>query len=226
MVDAGAADAAPRPEADALTSTLAKNAVLRPDDYAEAWRVRTEPATRLLDESSCSYRKGGPEAKLPTGAVQRGATVQLADEPAFITSVGWVFPDEASAVKWMEVVRSEEWAQCRADTFAAEGRSRGSLTDVTLETREIDHLGERGFEAYAEFHGRDEFDRAVVVISVMHYRLGRVVLEDTLERAMDLNDANWAAVDSAHSTALTTAWVRLSAGRPAGGQSATPVAAR
>ncbi len=212
------------PKADMATRRLAKAAVLKHADFAAGWSIHTKGSVRELDPSSCSYREGGSEAALRTGAARRGASMQLGDEPAFVTSSSFVFADEASAIEWMAVARSDDWAECTAEALAREGERRGSLADVRLETRTIERLGSKGFEAYAEFHGSDDADRTVVVISVMHYRMGRVVLEETLERSTGLNDANWAAVDSAHSTALATAWSRLNAARP--GATATPVAAR
>lgn len=199
------------PPADKDTRALAKAAVLRSSDFASAWSVHTKGGTLHPSDSSCSYVEDGPEARLGLGAARRGATMQLGDRPAFVTSTSYVFPDEQSAIDWIGLVRSDEWAECTAAAYAEEVERRGWATDVTVETREIDHLGSKGFEAYAELHAVDDADRPLAVISVLHYRNGRVVIEGTLERSTALGDGDWAAVDTAHSAAVATAWSRLNA---------------
>jgi hypothetical protein len=209
----GGTTIAPRAPADRATVQLARAAVLKKVDFGPEWHLVARGAVRRLTPGSCSYRDGGPEQALGAGAVRNGPTMQLQDLPASIRSSAFVFPTEADAVEWIGTVRSAQWAECvtaqLGDLLAADDPS----VQVVLDDRRIDGLGRNGFEAYTEFHGRDERNRVTEVVSVMHYRMGRVVLEDTVERSTSLGDDDWSAVDGAHSAALANAWSRLLAAR-------------
>lgn len=200
---------APRPDADPATVELAKAATLQAGDFPAGWVVHTEARAYELSSDSCAYRKDGPEARLGTGAAQVGPSMQLDGKGGFITSYGYVFASEEEAVDWIKTVRSDEWADCKRKFFDDFQAQNDSGIDVRLESRRIEHLGENGFEAYAAFHGLDENGKVAMVVNVMHYRLGRVVIEDTLERSVDLADEDWAAVDTAHAAAVAAAWARL-----------------
>lgn len=201
--------AAPRPAADAATTLLAGAATLQPDDFPAGWTVHREGRRRELTPESCSYRADGPEARLGAGAVQDGPTMQLGDRDGSITSSGYAFATEEDAVAFVETVRSGEWAECKQKELGDLRAERDTGVAVRLNTREIEQVGTGGFESYAEFYGRDADDDVVLVVNVMHYRLGRVVIEDTLERATSLSDADWAAVDAAHAQAVAKVWARL-----------------
>jgi hypothetical protein len=196
----------PRPAADPEAIELATAAVLDLDDVGDGWSVHTDGGARLLGAQSCSYRKGGPEATLGTGASQDGPKLQLGEEQAFLSSSSYAFASEQQAVQWIETVRTAEWDECTLEDLVAE---HGDDLELTLDSRQIDHLGEHGFEAFAQFYGRDADDDVSLVINVMHYRMGSVVLENTLVRDAQLDPADWAAVDSAHGAAVSKAWARL-----------------
>jgi hypothetical protein len=199
---------APRPPADRDTIELASAAVLGVDDVGEGWSVHTDGGPRLLSAQSCSYREDGPEAALGAGASQDGPKLQLGDEEAFISSSSYAFPAEQQAVQWIETVRTAEWDECILEQLIAE-HAGGDDLELTLDSRQIDHLGEHGFEAFAQFYGRDAQDDITLVINVMHYRMGSVVLENTLVRDAALDPADWSAVDAAHGAAVSAAWARL-----------------
>jgi hypothetical protein len=192
---------------------LARAAVLKKVDFGPGWQLVARGTARRLTSRSCSYRDGGPEQALGAGAVRNGPTMHMQDRPASIRSSAFVFPTEADAVEWIGTVRSAQWADCVTDQLGDLLAADDPSVKVVLDDRRIDGLGRNGFEAYAEFHGRDERNRVTEVVSVMHYRLGRVVLEDTVERSTSLGDDEWSAVDSAHSAALANAWSRLNAAR-------------
>ena len=198
----------PRTPADEASVALATAAALRHSDVGDAWSVQTKGGPHVLSEQSCSHREKGPEAALGAGAAQDGPVLQLGDEQAFLSSTSYAFGTAQHAVQWIETVRTQEWSDCTLDRLAATYGQDGAL-ELTLDSRQIEHLGEQGFEAYAQFYGRDEDDTITLVVNVMHYRLGTVVLENTLVRDAALDPADWNAVDTAHGTAVAKAWARL-----------------
>lgn len=198
----------PRKPADAASVTRATAAALQRSDVGDGWSVHSEGGARVLTEQSCSYRKKGPEAALGAGASQDSPVLQLGDEEAYLSSTSYAFPTVQQAVQWIETVRTEEWADCTLERLAATYDPEGKL-ELTLDSRQIEHLGEQGFEAFAQYYGRDDDDVITLVINVMHYRLDKVVLENTLVRDADLDPADWNAVDSAHGTGVARAWARL-----------------
>lgn len=198
----------PRKPADEASVALATAATIQQSDVGDAWSVQTKGGPHVLSEQSCSYSEKGPEAALGAGAAQDGPVLQLGDEHAFLSSTSYAFGAAQQAVQWIETVRTEEWSDCTLERLAATHSRDGEL-DLTLDSRQIEHLGEQGFEAFAQFYGRDEDDVIKLVVNVMHYRLGTVVLENTLVRDAALDPADWNAVDAAHGTAVAKAWARL-----------------
>ena len=198
----------PRKPANKASIDLATAAALRQSDVGEGWSVASKGGPRVLTEQSCSYREKGPEAALGAGAAQDGPVLQLGDEDAYLSSTSYAFDSAQKAVQWIETVRTSQWSDCTLERLAAEHDPGGDL-DLSLDSRQIEHLGEQGFEAFAQFYGRDEDGTITLVINVMHYRLGKVVLENTLVRDAALDTADWSAVDTAHGTAVANAWARL-----------------
>jgi hypothetical protein len=198
----------PRKPADEASVRLATAAVLRQADAGDGWSVQTEGGPRVLTPQSCSHRDEGPEAALGAGAAQDGPVLQLGEEEAYLSSTSYAFAAEQQAVQWIETVRTSEWSDCTLEQLAAEHDPDGEL-ELELDSRQIDHLGEHGFEAFAQFYGRDADGTIALVVNVMHYRLGKVVLENTLVREATLDPADWNAVDAAHGAAVATAWERL-----------------
>jgi hypothetical protein len=203
--------AAPRDPADRATVELALAATLKGGDFPEGWTVHTPGKERVLSAGSCSHREDGPESKLLAGAAQDGPSVQLTGQGAFVTSFSFVLDSEADAREWLDTVRTAEWADCRAAQLDEFQQRQGSDMAVDLETRQVERLGEDGFEAYAQFVGRTADGATALVVDVLHYRIGRVVLENTLERSTTLDEAAWAAVDNAHNAGVRSVWARLSA---------------
>ena len=201
--------ATPRPPADAESVELAEAAALRAEDAGDAWSVHTEGGPRLLTDQSCSHRDGGPESKLGEGAAQDGPRLQLGDEHAFIASSSFAFPTEQKAVEWIQTVATSEWSDCTLERLHERDLGGSADLEVELDSRQIEHLGENGFEAFAQFYGRGEDGTVALVVNVMHYRMGTVVLENTLVRDAALDPSDWAAVDTAHGSAVAAAWDRL-----------------
>lgn len=204
----------PRPPADAATVELARAATLHAGDFGDGWEVATKPAATKLSESTCTFRRGGPEASLRAGASQRGARMQWNDLDAVVSSTSWAFADDRAAFEWIRTVNSAEWAECAAERLERAARRRDPASTVRLERRDIEHLGVNGFEGFAEFYERDGSGRVVRAVQFMHYRNGRVVTEDVLERSTALDDSDWQAVDSAHRDAFHAMWSRVNALHP------------
>ena len=198
----------PRKPADEASVGLATAAVLQQADAGEGWSVVTEGGPHTLTPQSCSYREEGPEAALGAGAAQDGPVLRLGEEEAHLSSTSYAFAAQQQAVQWIETVRTSEWSDCMLERLAAEHDPDGEL-ELELDSRQIEHLGEHGFEAFAQFYGRDADGTISLVVNVMHYRLGKVVLENTLVRDAALDPADWNAVDAAHGAAVATAWARL-----------------
>lgn len=201
--------AAPREDADQATIDLAKAATLQAADFPEGWKEFRAPQTNELTDASCSYVADGPEASLPNGAAQVGPIMQLRDVQGYVTSFTYVFPDEAAAKEWMEHVRSDDWADCKREALQKFQDDNDGKTDISLESREIETLGEGGFEAYAQFYGRDADDNVTLATDVFHYRLGRVVIENQLERLSSLPEADWNAVGDGEHVAASAAYARI-----------------
>ena len=199
--------AKPRKPADEASVELATAATLQQADAGDGWSVDTEGGPRLLTPQSCSYRDEGPEAALGAGAAQDGPVLQLGDEAAYLSSTSYAFGAEQQAVQWIETIQTSEWSDCTLERLAAQHDPDGEL-ELELDSRQIEHLGEHGFEAFAQFYGRDAEGTIALVINVMHHRLGKVVLENTLVRDAALDPADWNAGDTAHGAAVATAWAR------------------
>lgn len=198
--------ATPRPDADEATKALASAAILQPADFGEGWS-EYEPAKPFTPaEDSCAYRENGPEDSVLTGAAM-SATVQLGEQPGYVTSRSIVFGSATEAEAWVEIVKGEEWVKCdlaQSQTFQDDAEA-----DVTLrlETRDADNLGTSGFEAFASFVGEDSDGQLVYARSSSVYRLGRTVIVTDKENA-GLGDDTAAFGEGAYN-ALSAAYARV-----------------
>jgi hypothetical protein len=166
-----------RPAADAATTALAKDATLLATDYPAGWKVQTEAKTREVSEEHCEYTEGGAYASLADGAGQTGPIMQLGEEPAFVSSRAWVFPDEAAATAFVATINSKDWETCQIDALNDFQKKQKTTAKASLVSRESPELGQNHFESFAEIKLADPAkpDETIGNYVVSVFRWGRVV---------------------------------------------------
>ena len=195
---------APRPDADQASKDLAAAGVLQTADFGEGWKEYEAGAPYTPTEESCGYQLGGPEDALLSGASLNGPTVQLGDQPGYVSSRVYAFPTEADAIAWVEIAKGAAWGECNVVKSQEFQDENDSGVTMRLVTREIDTLGESGFEAYAEIAGDDEGGEYVYQATKSVYRLGRTVITSNVEnggmgdQSQALNDGEFAALSAAY----------------------------
>ena len=202
---------APRAPADEATKALAQAGTLQLADFGEGWSEYAAGGTWTPTDESCGYRAaGGPEDDLLDGSVLNGPTVQLGDVPGYASSRTYVFPTEADAIAWVEISKSDEWAQCKQE--GAQEFQDGNETGLTvsLTTREIESLGENGFESYAQFDGKNADDETEISQRMYIYRVGRTVVVETDELA-HIDDADFQKYVAGTNAAINAAYERINA---------------
>lgn len=209
---AAPADAGPTFEdADLAAGLLARTASLATSDFAPGWTEERPAGPGATGPGSCSSPADRSRSDPLAGVAYRGPTMGLDDAPAHVTSAAHVFADDAAAQRWIEIVRSEEWPECRVRSFDGALEERDAPARMEVGSRDHPQLGAHGFEAYTELRGTDDRGALAFAVHVLHHRRGPVVIESTLERSIELSESQWRAVDDAHSAALATAWARVSA---------------
>ena len=116
----------------------------------------------------------------------------------------FAFPTEAEAVAWVEIAKGDAWAECNVEQLQENQDENDSGVTMRLVTREIDTLGDSGFEAYAEIAGDDEGGEYVYQAFKSVYRLGRTVITSYVEnggmgdQSQALNVGQFAALSAAY----------------------------
>lgn len=206
-----------RPAADAATTALAKDATVLAADYPAGWNVQTEAKTREVSEDQCEYEEGGPYAALGEGAAQTGPIMQMGESPAFVSSRGWVFPDEAAAKAFVARINSKEWETCQVvalDDFQKERKMAGR---ASIDTREASELGQGHFESFAAIKLADPAkpDETIGNYVTSVFRWGRVVTMVISEQQY-LEPAAQTAFDGQSYEALSKQFARVDAATAAG----------
>ena len=105
---------APRAEADDATKERAQAGTLQLADFGEGWTEFAPGSVWTPTDESCAYRAGGgPEDALLNGSVVGGPTLRLGENDAYVSSRSYAFPTEADAIAWVEIAKTDEWAECR-----------------------------------------------------------------------------------------------------------------
>lgn len=195
---------------DEPSRELATAMTLQTADFDEPWTVFTEAGPFIVTPAVCSYRPDGAMTRLPNGAAQRGPMLQMGTDPAFVSSSALAFPDETSAQEYVDVVNSDEWAECVRKGID-DGQVALGETDVEVAVadRTVDGLGEAGLEGYLRLTLSNEegvFDQVIY----QTYRIGRVVGLVTLEIGA-VGDAAATVFDDGYYNALLKAYDRVDA---------------
>jgi hypothetical protein len=206
-----------RPAADAATTALAKDATVLAADYPAGWKVQTEAKTREVSKEHCEYAEGGPYAALGDGAGQTGPTMQLGAEPGFVSSRGWVFPDEAAATAFVARINSKEWETCQVEALNDFQKKQKMAARATVETREASELGQDHFESFAAIKLADPAkpDETIGNYVTSVFRWGRVVTMVISEQQY-LSPAVQTTFDDQSYEALSKQFARVDAATAAG----------
>lgn len=208
---------AARNKADAATVDLATTATVLAADYPEGWKVQTEAAARPVSDNHCEYTKAGPYASLADGAVQNGPTMQLGDNPAFVTSRVFVFPDDAAASAFVTTLNAPAWEKCQLGVLNDFQKKQRTKQESQTETREAEGLGTDRFESYALIRYFDPAapDDTVGTYESSGFRFGRVVIMVVVEQQF-LEPAVQTTFDAQRREALVTQFARVDAATAGG----------
>lgn len=199
----------PRP-IDPEDEALALAATHQSASFPAPWKVFAEGASSPVSTESCSYQPDGAVTLLTNGASQDGPTMQLGDTGAFVSSSGMAFPDETTAMEYIAVVNTDDWAACRVARLQQYQKDNNSTSIVELATRESDALNQSGFESYVEFHITSADGTLERVATQSFYRLGRTVVIQVIEYG-SLSDSDLdKLVDDAY-VALSDSYDRVNA---------------
>ena len=130
--------------------------------------------------------------------------MQATDQPGYVSSRVFVFPTEEQAIAWVEIAKGDAWAECHVDQLQEFQDDNDAEVTMSLATREIETLGESGFEAYAEISGENTDGDLVYQVTKSVYRLGRTVVITTVEnggmgdQSQMLGDGEFAALSAAY----------------------------
>jgi hypothetical protein len=206
-----------RPAADAATTALAKDATVLAADYPSGWKVQTEAETREVSEDHCEYTEGGAYASLPDGAGQSGPIMQLGEEPGFVSSRAWVFPDEAAATAFVATINEDAWAACQVDALNDFQKKQKTTAQASLDTREASELGQNHFESFAAIKLVDpkKPDETIGSYVVSVFRWGRVVTMTITEQQF-LSPAVQKVFDDQAYEALSKQFARVDAATATG----------
>lgn len=180
-----------RPRADAATAGLAAGATITLADLGEAWMLHAEGHEgEPVAADDCAA--GTPPADLPTGARWSGGQFKTREARWFVHSASAVFPDEATAVKWVEVRKSASYVECRRAEIERGQRTADPRSSVAVAATTSPGLGANGFEGYvlyqlkADTGGGAQDSNANFARHT--YRVGRVVVALSLDIASATTD--------------------------------------
>ena len=201
---------APRAEADDATKERAQAGTLQLADFGEGWTEFAPGSVWTPTDESCAYRAGGgPEDALLNGSVVGGPTLRLGENDAYVSSRSYAFPTEADAIAWVEIAKTDEWAECRRQVLQDFQDENETGLEESIITREAENLGQNGFEVYAQFGGKNASGEVEVGQAVLVYRVGRTVLVETDEQ-LYLEEGAAAQFKDDSFAALTAAYTRMS----------------
>lgn len=208
---------AERNKADTATAELAKTAAILATDYPEGWKVQTEAATRPVSDNHCEYTEDGPYASLPDGAVQNGPTMQLGDDPGFVTSRVFVFPDDAAASAFITTLNTPAWETCQLKALNDFQKKQSTEQEARMQTREAEGLGTDRFESYAQIRFVDPAapDDTTGTYEASTFRFGRVVIMVSVEQQF-LEPAVQTTFDAQRREALVKQFARVDAATAGG----------
>ena len=193
-------------QADQATVDLASAAVLQAGDFPEGWTQVSEAEQWTPNDESCgAVDGGGPEDTLVAGAAVNGPSMQLGEQPGFVSSRSYVFPTEADAIAWVDIAKSDAWGECERSRMEKAYYPDGG-GQLSIVRRDNEALGQSGFEAYLQLTSEDRVS-ANVTFSI--YRLGRTVIRTGIEDGGTGEDFQ-TLVDAEYS-ALTPAYDRVNA---------------
>ncbi|CAL9502255.1 hypothetical protein SUDANB95_03437 [Actinosynnema sp. ALI-1.44] len=173
-----------RPRADAATADLASRATITLTDLGESWMLHAEGREgEPVADDDCAA--GTVLADLPTGARWSGGQFKTREARWFVYSASAVFPDEATAVKWVEVRKSATYVECRRAEIERGQRTADPRFSVAVAETTGPGLGTNGFEAYVLYQLKADTDggaRDSNANFARHtYRVGRVVVSLSLD---------------------------------------------
>ncbi|NUT95273.1 MAG: hypothetical protein HOY78_24930 [Saccharothrix sp.] len=212
--DAPTTTTAPPPRADAATTDLAMKATITPADLGDAWTLHADGhESEPVPADDCAA--GSPIADLPAGARHVGPQVKTRDARWFVYSNSAVFPDEGTAVKWVEFRKSPTFLECRRVELEKGQQATDSRFSVSLERTTTDGLGQNGFESYALYQLKADVgsgpQNSNATFARHTYRVGRTVITLSIDIAAETTDP--ADLDTRVSNdvtrALTTAYQRI-----------------
>jgi hypothetical protein len=141
-------------------------AAVTAEDLGEPW-VENQPAGAYQEpnEESCSRSEGPELDALVSDGYYRGAILQRGDATAFVRTNTFEFVDEAAALAFIDLLRTETYQQCRADVMTAEeATAAGAPEGSSWYVREIGDAeggGDAGFELQLSYQYQATVDGTV-----------------------------------------------------------------
>lgn len=202
------------PRADASTTDLATKATITLADLGDAWTVHAdgrESDSVAVDDCAA----GRPAAALPAGARWTGSQFKTREARWFVYTASAVFPDEPTALEWVEVRKSAPYVECRRAEIEKGQQSADPRFSVAVAQTTTEGLGSNGFEAYVLYHLKADVDtgprNSNATFAHHTYRVGRTVVALSIDIASDNTDpADHVTTDVTR--ALTAVYQRVGQG--------------
>jgi len=191
--------------------TRAVAGMMHEDDFKSPWTVYAPSAqVARISEDSCAFRPNGAVTQINRGGAQAGATLQLGTTGAFVSSYVFVFPTEALAKEYIDLINSDEWAECRRAEMQQFQDDHGIDSAVTLASRDDPSLHQSGFESYTLYTIADSSGKIRRNVTFSLYQIDRTVIGFTQEYGQ-LSDADSKTYFDDSYAALLAAYNRVKA---------------
>ena len=135
--------------------------------------------------------------------------MQLGEEQGFVSSIALAFPDEATALSYVTLVNTDDFAQCTLDALQTFMDTNSPGIEMAFDATTDETVGTDGLERYIMMSGSDSGGLAYLNEFTM-YRIGRVVVRVTREYG-PMTDEVSAQIDNDSYTALSNAYDRVNA---------------
>lgn len=165
----------PTTPADPALVARAELAVLRTADFPPPWALFEQtPKAKSMVIPCFETEVNAPLAK---GGSAAGAIMKFGDQPMFVSSVGYSFPDEASAMAFTAAVNTPDVEKCVLAT-TEKVQQANNLTSTIDDEKGVFEMGR---EAEIAISHNDASGTLTGAYRVDFYRVGRSVIEVIIE---------------------------------------------
>ena len=201
----------------AVNAQLARRATLTAADLGPKWRTYKPARGAVSEYGSCGYSAHGPLSTVRFGSRYAGPQLKFTTNTSYASSNTEVFPDAATAKRWVVLRRERPYRQCRRKAFEVSLRHQHKTDRVVLDPTTDANVGTTvsGGSAYADFVRYDgqTLDQGTWYTSATYdqivYRHGRTVVTFELLRTTGPpDDPKVRSVEATFARAITKVLAR------------------